>query len=201
VTSTRVFPATSTTVVQTTSTAIDYTTHTATSEVTLTSIYVLTSALIPTTVTLSGLTVTKSVILPSPTTVTSLLVTTLLPTSTEVIITSPPLTTCPLIGPYPTPDSSVCGGNTCNVGIELGAFVQWSFYSSMPPLVTELVFINPSAHATCITTSCNTDVFKSFYSTSVTSCAYPPCPSNSVDCDCNLIVGPIRLPSGRTTSM
>lgn len=201
VTSTRIVPATVTTIIPATSTAIDYTTHVDVSEVTLTSTYVLTSALVPTTVTLSGSTVTKSIIRPSPTTVTSLIVTTQSSVSTELITTSPPLTTCPSIELYPTPRPSICDGNTCNVDVELGAFVQWSFYSSMPPLVTKLVFVNPSAHATCITTSCNTDVFNSFYSTSVTNCAYPPCPSNSIDCDCNLVVGPIRLPNGRITSV
>lgn len=60
--------------------------------------------------------------------------------------------------------------------------------------------VNPSARATCITTSCNTAAFNKYYKTTA-SCALPPCPSNTVNCDCDFVVGPIRLPGGKITSM
>lgn len=112
-----------------------------------------------------------------------------------------PQISCSDVGLYPSPGAEVCGHNDCRLDFEIGAFVHWSVYPEKPPLLTELVFVNPSARATCTTTSCSTEVFNEHYATSVVNCPLPPCPSNTIDCDCNIVVGPIGLGGGRVTSV
>jgi hypothetical protein len=79
--------------------------------------------------------------------------------------------------------------------------VAWTLLPGGPPLLTEVVFENPSARQTCITTSCNSDAFTEYYQTSLESCLIPPCPSNYLDCHCSIVVGPITLPNGQVTSV
>ena len=130
------------------------------------------------------------------------------PASTSATSTSATSTnagsSCSVARSFPTSGAaaSACGANSdCRIDFELGSFVEWSPYPDSPALVTELHFVNSAARATCITTSCNTDVFNSYYRQSETDCSVPPCATNTIDCDCNIVVGPIRLPNGRLTSV
>lgn len=104
-------------------------------------------------------------------------------------------------GPFPSAGAEVCGNNTCEIDYELGSFVHWSVYPGSEPLLTEAVFINSAAHATCITTFCNTALFDASYRQTETSCPYTPCPTNSLDSNCNIVVGTIGLPEGGVTSV
>ncbi|SMR51586.1 unnamed protein product [Zymoseptoria tritici ST99CH_3D1] len=112
----------------------------------------------------------------------------------------PPSPVCSNTGAVPTPDSAGCQGRDCAIIFDERAYVHWELLPNGPPLLTEIVFVNPSARQTCITTSCNSELFTQSYSTSLTSCAFPPCPSNFLDCKCNIVVG-LNLPNGQSTSV
>ncbi|EME87078.1 uncharacterized protein MYCFIDRAFT_172747 [Pseudocercospora fijiensis CIRAD86] len=124
-----------------------------------------------------------------------------IPTTIPTTITATPTSAlCPLGGPS-TANSLGCGGRGCTVEFQQEALVHWSEYPDSEPLVTVLSFVDESASATCITTKCNTEVFNQHYRQTATNCAYPPCPTNTIDCNCNIVVGPIVLPGGSTTSV
>jgi hypothetical protein len=120
----------------------------------------------------------------------SLLITT--QTQTTYENTSP---YCDASGVAPTPDAAFCSGRDCEITFEKGAIIHWELLSNRTPLVTHYL------HSTCVAVVCNTTEFTQYYYTSLTSCDLPPCPSNSLNCECNIVVGPIRLPDGRITSV
>ena len=117
------------------------------------------------------------------------------------ITVAPPPPVCVETGLIPVSDSAGCDGRNCQIEFQEGAAVHWVNMSSAPPLRTALTFINSASRQTCITTSCNTELFDRVYKTSLSACARPPCPSNTVNCDCSIVVGPIVLPGGSTTSV
>ncbi|EME38732.1 hypothetical protein DOTSEDRAFT_48271 [Dothistroma septosporum NZE10] len=112
-----------------------------------------------------------------------------------------PTSTCNGTGYFSQPDGAACGGDECYLNFGLETYVHWNVTGDYPPLRTRVVFENPSASATCITTICNTTAFSEFYYRSQTDCSRPPCPSNSVNSDCQLVVGPIVLPDGSRTAV
>lgn len=106
-----------------------------------------------------------------------------------------PTLVCRSSGTTATPDTSFCNGKSCGITFEKGAIVHWELLSNRTPLVTHYL------HSTCMDVVCNTTEFSRYYYRTVTSCDMPPCPSNSLNCECNIVVGPIRLPDGRITSV
>ncbi|KAI5364498.1 hypothetical protein Slin15195_G040350 [Septoria linicola] len=129
------------------------------------------------------------------------IVTVEVPPVTVTATPEPPV--CSETGLVAVADSAGCGGRNCQIEYQEGAAVHWVDFplSVAPPLRTAITFINEASRQTCITTSCNTDAFNEYYRTSLGACARPPCPSNTIDCDCNIVVGPIGLPGGQTTSV
>ncbi|KAM3424051.1 hypothetical protein BST61_g11398 [Cercospora zeina] len=119
----------------------------------------------------------------------------------QITTVSPPPPQCSETGLVPVSDTAGCQGRGCQIEFEEAAAVHWSDFPDSPPLRTAITFINTDKRQTCITTSCNTEEFSRFYYTSRTSCIRPPCPSNSLNSDCSIVVGPLVLPDGQTTSV
>lgn len=111
-------------------------------------------------------------------------------TTTEI-----PPAVCHDSGAVPTPNAAVCNGKDCGITFEKGAIIHWELLTNRTPLVTHYL------HSTCVAVVCNTTEFSLYYSRTATSCDRPPCPSNSLNCECNIVIGPIRLPDGRFTSV
>lgn len=108
--------------------------------------------------------------------------------------------TCYVSGPTATTDSAGCDGRNCGIIFGGNAIVHWAPPPmSKPPILTEVRFENAKRSLTCITTTCNTEVFDKYYYTSLTSCQSPPCPSNALNSGCTIMVGPYQLPGGQTT--
>lgn len=131
---------------------------------------------------------------------TTVYVTMTAPPSTITVAPPPPASTCNGTGFFPE-NNDACGGDDCYIDFDLPAAVHWDLLPDSPILSTSLTFRNTVASQTCITTICNSAAFTSFYTRSLVSCARPPCPSNYLDCDCNIMVGPLVLPNGETTSV
>lgn len=118
--------------------------------------------------------------------------TTTYPTPISTVVPSPG---CYTSGIKPTPNPAYCNGKDCEITFEKGAVVHWELLTNRTPLVTYYI------HSTCMAVVCNTTEFSQYYYRSATSCDMPPCPSNSLNCECDIVVGPIRLPDGRITSV
>lgn len=131
----------------------------------------------------STITVERTLLLPSETTCQT-------PTTTKS-----PTKACFSLGTTPIPNSAYCNGEDCEITFEKGAIVHWELLTNRTPLVTHYL------HSTCVAVVCNTTEFSQYYYRSATSCDLPPCPSNSLNCECNIVVGPVRLPDGRITSV
>ncbi|KAF7186618.1 hypothetical protein HII31_12027 [Pseudocercospora fuligena] len=138
-------------------------------------------------------TIINTITLPAPPAVTITVPTT--------ITIAPSVLGCTNSPSVPEANSLGCQGRGCSIEFNEGAAVHWVEKTDAPPLVTALTFIDKARSATCITTRCNTEVFDKYYKTSATACVRPPCPSNTIDCHCSLVVGPINLPDGSTTSV
>ncbi|KAF2208973.1 hypothetical protein CERZMDRAFT_87364 [Cercospora zeae-maydis SCOH1-5] len=122
---------------------------------------------------------------------------------TQITTVSPPAPQCSETGLVPVSDTAGCQGRSCQIEFQEAAAVYWSDdpERSLPPLRTAITFINTDKRQTCITTSCNTEAFSQFYFTSRTACVSAPCPSNSINQDCSIVVGPLVLPNSQTTSV
>ncbi|KXS99088.1 hypothetical protein AC578_3502 [Pseudocercospora eumusae] len=138
-------------------------------------------------------TIVNTITIPAPPAVTITVPTT--------ITIAPSVFGCTNSPSVPEANSLGCQGRGCSIEFNEGAAVHWVEKTDAPPLVTALTFIDEARSATCITTRCNTEVFNKYYKTSATACVRPPCPSNTIDCHCSLVVGPINLPDGSTTSV
>ncbi|PPJ58122.1 hypothetical protein CBER1_11168 [Cercospora berteroae] len=121
----------------------------------------------------------------------------------ETITLPPPTPECSQTGLVPVSDSAGCGGRNCQIEFEEEAAVHWSDYPLLeaPPLRTAITFINTERRQTCITTSCDSELFTRSYSSSQVSCLRQPCPSNSLNHECEIVVGPLVLPDHSTTSV
>lgn len=154
------------------------------STVFLTSIITLIDTVSPTCPASIGTTVAVERTVPAPTTICK-----------PHTITEIPSPACYSSGTSPTADAAVCNGKDCEITFEKGAIVHWEPLTSRTPLVTHYL------QSTCVSVVCNTTKFSLYYSRSVTSCDRPPCPSNSLNCECNIVVGPFNLPDGKVTSV
>ena len=146
--------------------------------------------------------ITQPGVAPAPQTITSPPQTITVQAPPSIVTVSPPPPVCSETGLVAVSDSAGCSGRDCQIEYFNGAAVHWvnKPTSVLPPLVTVLTFLNEAARQTCITTSCNTEVFNNFYRQTFSNCGRPPCPTNTIDCNCNIVVGPIVLPGDKTTS-
>ncbi|WPB02670.1 uncharacterized protein RHO25_007306 [Cercospora beticola] len=130
-------------------------------------------------------------------------VTITVPGPQQLITVAPPAPLCSATGVVPVSDTAGCEGRNCQIEFGEEAAVWWSDYPSeqAPPLLTAITFINTARRQTCITTSCNTELFTLSYSSSRAACVRPPCPSNSINHECQIVVGPLVLPDNSTTSV
>ncbi|CZT17866.1 uncharacterized protein RCC_03702 [Ramularia collo-cygni] len=102
---------------------------------------------------------------------------------------------CEPPGTTPAGNAAYCNGKGCEITFDKGAIVHWELLTNRTALVTHYL------HNTCMDVVCNTMEFNLYYSRSATSCDRPPCPSNSLNCECNIVVGPFVLPDGRITTV
>lgn len=151
----------------------------------------------PSIITVSASTITSTAIPPAPPMTSAA---SPAPTSAVPTPAAPEPPACYISGPTPTADAAGCDGRSCAITFDERAYVHWEVFPDSPALVTRVTFEYPEKRQTCITTSCNTELFSSFYYTSLASCAFPPCPSNSINADCNIVVGPIGFPNGGGTT-